>query len=315
VRQAQRSEAIHQVLELDQQLISLCQVHQQPFEPARPAKAAEPEPVDEAAISKQIRAESLEGVPLLQLSARRAAKRQAAEQVADAVEAEKQRRADDVAKEQAELDAQWTRLVANDPEPVLAALEAAFEDNEAPAAAVSCRDARVDIVMRWPALDEVVPERKAATTPSGNPTIHKRNKTERAELYLEALCSNVLATAKETFAVCPGLREVGLAVVRATRDPARGDDVLEPILLATVRRDQVDGIRWGNVMATAALLQTASGKIGMKGKGANKTLHSLDLADEPDELEFVRHVAAGLNCRVRDSDVAGIQLPVHVALA
>ena len=98
--------------------------------------------------------------------------------------------------------------------------------------------------MRWPSLEDVVAERKAAITPSGKPTIHKRNKGERTELYLEALSSHALATAKEAFAVCPKIKHVGLAIVRNGFDPARGDQTLEPIVLAVVSRQDFDRIQW-----------------------------------------------------------------------
>lgn len=215
---------------------------------------------------------------------------------------------------QAELDDQWSRLQANDPDTVLAALEAAFEDKEAPAAAVSCRGDRVDIVVRWLPVGDIVPERKAAVTPSGQPTIRKRSKAEQTELYLEALCSHVLVTAKEALAVCPGINEIGLAAIRAGRDPARGDDIVEPLLLATVRRDQLNGIRWEIVVSTAALLETATGKIGMRGKGATKTLYGLDLSEDQEERVFISELAAGLAARVPEGGVAGLALPVDVVM-
>src|SRR4051794_29663699 len=55
------------------------------------------------------------------------------------------------------LDAHWQALLGSDPEVVLAALAAAFEDNEAAAAAVGVEDAEVALVV-------VVPPRMRSRT-------------------------------------------------------------------------------------------------------------------------------------------------------
>lgn len=315
VRQAQRLQEIQGVIDLDRQLIALCQAHQQEFEPAERPVAPLPEPVNEREIKKRLEREATAGLSAFKFGERRAAKRESLTRLEDEIRAEEARRAQAAQQLQAQLDDQWGRLQANDAATVLAALEAAFEDNEAPAAAVSCRDDRVDIVVRWSPVGDVVPERKAAVTPSGQPTIRKRSKTEQAELYLEALCSHVLVTAKEALAVCPAINQVGLAAIRAGRDPARGDEIVEPLLLATVRRDQLNGIRWENVVSTAALLESTTGKIGMRGKGTAKTIYGLDLSKDPEERAFINQVAAGLAARVPEGGVAGLALPVDVVIS
>jgi hypothetical protein len=313
-RQAQRLQEIQAVIDLDQQLVDLCQAHRQEFEPPERPVAPPPQPVSEGEIKRRLKTEAAARISPFRFGERRAAKRDALTKLESEVRAEEERLAREAEQLQAQLDDEWARLNSNDPATVLAALEAAFDDNEAPAAAVSCREDRVDIVLRWPAVGDIVPERKAAVTPSGQPTIHKRNKTEQAHFYLEALCSHALVTAKEALAECPAVNQIGLAVVRAGRDPARGDDILEPLLLATVRRDQLAGIRWENVVSTAALLETATGKIGMRGKGANKTLYGLDLGEDEEEREFITQVAAGLKARVAESGIPGLALPVHVVI-
>lgn len=315
VRQAQRLQEIQAVIDLDKQLVALCQAHQEEFPAAERLFAPQPEPVNKREIKKRLESEASAGISAFKLRERRAAKRESLTRLEEEVRAEEERRAREAQQLQVQLDDEWARLQANDPAMVLAALEAAFEDNEAPAAAVSCEEDRVDIVLRWPPLGDVVPERKAAVTPTGKPTIRQRSKTEQAEFYLEALCSQVLATAKEVLAECPGINEVGLAAIRAGRDPARGDDIVEPLLLATIGRDQLQGIRWGNVVATAALLENATGKIGMKGRGANKTLHGLDLKDDPEERAFISEIAAGIGARVPEGGVSGLALPVDVVVA
>lgn len=65
--------------------------------------------------------------------------------------------------------------------------------------------------------------------------------------------------------------------------------------------------------ATAALLGSAEGKIGFRGKAASKALYGLDLDEDSDERAFIAKVAEGLQARVPDEGVAGIELPVRVA--
>jgi hypothetical protein len=60
----------------------------------------------------------------------------------------------------------------------------------------------------------MVPEQKPAVTPGGKPTLRKRTKTDRNEVYTRALASTVLATAKEALAVAPGTDEARVLVIR-----------------------------------------------------------------------------------------------------
>jgi hypothetical protein len=147
-----------------------------------------------------------------------AARAAAAERLPVAVEAEKQRRAAKRSSEQKELDAEWERLEANDPMTTIAVLETAFADNHSPAAPLDCEGDRTTVAMQFPQPDEVVPERKPAITPGGKRTLKKRTKTEANALYLEALGSNVLATAKEAFAAAPGTEVVQMVVIRRETD-------------------------------------------------------------------------------------------------
>jgi hypothetical protein len=73
---------------------------------------------------------------------------------------------------QGELDEQWRRLLANDPEIVFATLTEAFEDNEAPAAMAGVHDSEASIVVLVPDV-EVVPERMPKLTEAGNLSLAK----------------------------------------------------------------------------------------------------------------------------------------------
>jgi len=314
VRESQRTEEVSRVAALSQALSAQCQVHSEEFPQAERTELPGPEPVDEREILKRLEAEAVADVPRFRLGERRTAKTEARRRFDGEVEAEAQRRAVHAQAAQRAADEEWQRLQGNDPEIVLGTLEAAFADNEAPAAAVSCRSNRVDVVMRWPELDEVVPERKPAVTPSGRPTIHKRTKTERADLYLQALASHALVTVKEALAVCPGIEKVGIAVIRVHQDAAKGDQVADAVLFATLKRSQLEGVHWDKVVSTATLLELATGRIGIRGKGGSRALYALDLEDEDEEKAFIAKVAYGLGARVPDTGVPGLELPVLVEI-
>ncbi len=135
-------------------------------------------------------------------------------QLAVNVEAERARRAERHAADQAEVDLDWKKLQSNDPEVTLTALEQAFADNEAPAAAIDCEGDHTTVVMQFVKPESIIPEKKPSRTPTGKRTLKKRTKTEINALYLQALGSNVLATVKEAFAVAPGTHSVQTIVVR-----------------------------------------------------------------------------------------------------
>src|SRR3954454_14929200 len=107
-------------------------------------------------------------------------------------------------RQQAAIDAEWQQLMDNDPATVVSALETAFADNGAPATPIDCdpavATATVTVLFGHP---DMVPERTPAITPGGKATLRKRSKSDRNDLYLNALASSVLATLKEGLAVAP----------------------------------------------------------------------------------------------------------------
>jgi hypothetical protein len=163
--------------------------------------------------------EALHGISWFARSARRVAREQAAVAAQADAAAEQAQRIEGHRQAQEAADADWADLCANKPEAVIAAMEAAFEDNQSPAACVDADDdgvryATIVVVFGTP---DMVPEQKPALTPGGKPTLHKRTKSERNAIYAAALGSTVLATVKEGLAVSPGTAEIRLLVVR--RDP------------------------------------------------------------------------------------------------
>jgi hypothetical protein len=201
-----------------------------------------------------------------------------AEQLPKRVALEQQRRDAARADQQKELDAAWAQLKGNDPEVTLPALEEAFADNEAPAAAINCEEDRTTIVMQFSPPEAIVPERKPARTPTGKRTLKKRTKSEINALYAEALGSNVLATVKETFAVAPGTEVVQLLVIRRETDKKRTGE-LTAIYFGEFERASYEGAG-GSRDPLRSLTLATEAQLNLKGKTLQ--VSPLDLKERPD---------------------------------
>jgi len=244
-RQAARAQEIEQVRAADLALQEQMRAHQQEFGPLQPPAAAPSEPVDLSPLTKQFEREALHGVSRFDRAGRKEARATAMDRARQEAAVETQRQAAAAAEKQSQLTEGWQRLLANDAQAVFHQLEAAFEDNQAPSAPIDCDGDRVIVAMFLPPVDDLVPPRKVATTPAGTPTIHKRNKTEQNGLYAMVLASNVVATAKEVFAVAPGVRyEAHQPACADRRDaragPRKGDaaDRVRPHLHQPRRRNR-----------------------------------------------------------------------------
>lgn len=204
--------------------------------------------------------------------------------------AERQRRAERQAAEQAEADSAWKRLLANDPEVTLAALEQAFADNEAPAAAIDCEGDHTTVVMQFVAPEAIIPERRPGRTPTGKKTLKKRTKTETNALYLKALGSNVLATVKEAFAVAPGTEVVQVMVVRRETDKRHAGE------LAAIYLGEFDRTSFAGAAAAGdpgGSLAMAQGAV-LNLKGQAEAVSPIELADREDLETVLEQIRRGL---------------------
>lgn len=287
--QAQRNQEIAQLRELERSLLTL---HLQEFPLAPPPVILQPTPVDAQEVNRRLRRESLTGISWWRLEQRREAKRRAAARLPQVVANEAARRQQEHDDLQAQADASFRKLVTNDPATVLATLEAAFEDNQSPAAGVNCTGATASIVILFGGSDSI-PDRKVALTPSGKPTFHKRSKTEQEALYLAALSSTVLATLKEGFACAPGLEKMVVLVVRPNSTAARERLGLEAIYIGTFDRQQLAQLYWPSVDCVEQLLSPADAKISRRGRTSR--VEALDLNDEPDVARVMKTLRESLS--------------------
>lgn len=273
---------------LEHQLVT---VHQEEFTAAVPPVVPPPSPVDEDGIRRRLRAQAEAGIGWWRFGLRRAARRSADGQVPVAVagaqaDAERQHQ-----QAQAAADEIWRRLVANDPPTVLAALEQAFEDNASPAAAIDCEGSSVSVVMLFDGPD-LVPDRKFAVTPGGRPTLHQRTKTERNQLYVQALASAAVATVKEAFAVAPAVQEVRLLVVRKEPQATTAADFLAAVYAGRFTRQRFAGLNWSTVDPLAVLLTAPEALFRRRGVAGEVV--PIDLSGEPELADVLAQVRAGL---------------------
>jgi hypothetical protein len=270
---------------------SLTRTHLEEFPPTERQVAQPAEPVDRAATLKEVRKRELQGVSFFHRSARRDAKARAESLADEAVAAEQARRAQEQAAAQTTLDQTWSALVANDPDVVLQVLEAAFADNEMPAAAVDVDRAALTLLMMAPD-PALIPERKPAITPTGAPTLKKRTKTEFNELYERALAAHLLATVKEAFAVAPGVEQARVLVLR--REPSAGlaADRVIALFAGTFPRDLLAGVDWRAVDLARVLDEVPDALVHRRGRTGELT--ALDLTDEPDLASVVDQVHLAL---------------------
>jgi hypothetical protein len=293
VRRAERQQELDQWYELNQRLIEFGHAHKQSF-PAAERLVVSPQPVDRAELQARFEQEALDGVSWYRRAERRAATEQAAAQAEQEAQAEERRRADAARRDQVLVDEYWQHLLDNNPERVLGAIEEAFEDNEAPAAAIDCQGDSLTLVMRFPPPDTVVPEREVGLTPTGRPTSRKRTKTARNDLYTEVLASNALATVKEAIAVAPGINEARLLVIRDERTSDNGH-LLTPLYCGRFERRYLDDLDWQHVDPLTEI-EDAEGLINPKGR--TRELAPLDLIGEPDVRSVVEEIATGLGMTV-----------------
>jgi hypothetical protein len=278
---AQKAEEAQRLLAAFQEILN---VHRTEFPPAERPVAPLPPLPDAAEVRRRHERAAVAGIGLFQRAARAEAKQRAAP-AAEAELAEARRvAADQQAQLQRQLDERWSRLCGNDPDVVLATLAEAFEDNEAPAAAVAVDGSELALVVLAP-TDDVVPERMPARTQAGNLTLRKLPKAERSAFYTTLVSGQLLVTLREAFAVAPGIKAVRSVVLRNAGVDAYGKPRLECLLAARLLRSALEGVRWHEADAGTIVQDTASELVFNLRTG--KGLQPIDLRREPEIRELI----------------------------
>lgn len=181
---------------------------------------------------------------------------------------------------QGQLDEWWHAMLVDHPGTVLHALSAAFQDNDAAAAAVGLVEDEVTLVVVVPPVSDV-PERKPDRTPAGNLTLKKLTKSELNDFYRLLVCGHVLVTVKEAFAVAPALTSARIVAVRASDRDAYGKRHAEALFAGRFERARLQGIRWNDADATR-IVSDAGSELTIKLRGSAREMMPLDLLAEPE---------------------------------
>jgi hypothetical protein len=277
-RQLRQAQKLEQAQELQAAFEGILNLHREDFTPTTAPVAPPPAAVDMVGIRQRHEREALQGLNVFQRSARASARQRAAEAGNREIDAETARIRREHADLQRELDEQWHRLLANDPDVVFATLTEAFEDNEAPAAVAGVHDGEVSVVVMVPDVD-AVPERMPRLTEAGNVSLAKLTKSVRNSFYVQLVCGHILVTVREALAVAPAITSVRVAVIRWTSPNAYGMRSIECLLAAVFTRQALHGIQWQSADA-ATIVQDASAELHIR-QGATSELRPLDLSNEP----------------------------------
>jgi hypothetical protein len=277
-----------QAQELRSALDNIMNLHRQVFTATERPIAVDPPPVNEASVRRTHRKRALAGVGLFQRTARQAAKRQADAAAAAEIQQLERQRQEAKGLHQAELDRWWTALLANDEEVVLAAVAAAFEDNEAPSAPIGVSGSELSTVVLVPNVD-IVPERKPTTTAAGNLSLKKMTKTERCGLHTILVASHVLLTVREALAVAPGISTVRVIALRQARVDAFGAPHIDVLMAASFERSRLAAVRWSEADANI-ILQDAAAELVLNIKRATHELQPVNLDKEPALQELMQRV-------------------------
>ena len=180
---------------------------------ARPPVVPAPARVRRRDVRRDLRRRAAAGTPWWRLDARRRAWREADARLDTEVAARTARRVEQHREEQAAADAWWAELLANDPDTVMARLDAAFAEHELPGAATAVVGATAHVAVSVLPLERLIGPRERTISDTGNPSLARVTKTRRHELYQGAIGSAVIAVAAEALATCPGLEAVDVAVL------------------------------------------------------------------------------------------------------
>jgi len=189
---------------------------------------------------------------------------------------------------QQEIDQLWQRLITNDVDVVLAVLSHTFRNSTAHAAPLAVWDAEAQLALLAPEAS-AVPERHPTTTAAGNLSLKKFTKSEMADLYKQLVAGLVLATAKEAFAVAPGVTDIRIVALRGTPADTYGKVRPEAILAAQIPRAALNGVQWTKADAFS-ILNKISSELLTRTAGPSKAFAPLDLKREPDIAHLIQLV-------------------------
>ena len=148
---------------MQEEILSIVEIHRVTFPPiSRPVVERPIEPDIDSFLKKR-EGEQLQGISLFKRAERKEAKSRALQLASADLKQEEERLESDHRSLLEQIDRDWEQLLGNDPETVIATVDKAFEDNEAPAAPVNVEGSTLSLVVLVPDIEDV-PERKPSVT-------------------------------------------------------------------------------------------------------------------------------------------------------
>ncbi|HEX6498052.1 MAG TPA: DUF4236 domain-containing protein [Micromonosporaceae bacterium] len=288
-RQAAQAQKVEEARRLAEVFLHILRLHHAEFAPAQPPVAPPPPQPDSARIHRYYEQHALAGISLFNRAERKQAKQRAAGWAA----AEIQRRTAELRQQQAQwqqqLDQRWRELCGNDPQVVIETLDEAFEDNEAPSAAIDVDGDEVSLVVLLPGMEQVVPERMPGQTAAGNLSLRKLTQRERGDYYKHFVCGQVLVTVREALAVAPGIGSARVVALRNDGHDAYGKPHVSCLLAATFHRTALAGIQWQSADAVEIVNTVATERVWNQYRG-NGRFEPINLTREPDLAALIQAV-------------------------
>lgn len=178
--------------------------------------------------------------------------------------------------------AAWAELRAHQPDRVIAALDDAFARNglQATCEDAGLRDERhsATIIVIFGPLSQI-PTSSPGTNARGDEVSKRIPKAERNALYITALGSTVLATAKCAFASAPSLEDARIVVLRHDPEAARVADRLQPIYRGSFDRSATTSLPWRSLDAAAEILGVDDAEL--RRRGVAEDIAPLDVRKDP----------------------------------
>jgi hypothetical protein len=257
-------------------LATLRAFHRRDVKPARRRKV-HVTPVDRDVLRREHERRALQGTRLWHRSERRRRRENAARDAAIAADEEQRALVARAEARQRELDAAWEALLRNERTAVIAALETAFEDEPYSVLGLAMSKREAIALTAFPGVEDVVSEREPATTPRGRPTLRKRSKTARNDLYAEAVAAFTLHVARRALAATPGAAE-GAAITCC----ATGEETYEVIACLSLPRSSLE--RAGAAVDALTLFAELGGELKRTGRTREVVNISKELSAEVSRL-------------------------------
>ena len=268
-------------------------LHRAEFPPAQRPVAPQPAAPDRAGLYERFYRQASAGVGPRDQAGLDAARAQAqlwTEQEAERLSADW---AGQQAAYQRHLDAWWGALCGNDPGTVVAALNYAFEDNEAASAALGADGAVAAVAVLLPQPDDVLPDRMPGRTDAGNVSLRKLTAKQRSDLYGLFVCGQILTTVREALAVAPALTGVRVVCLRDEGRDAYGQPTIGCIAAVLLERAALEGVAWATVDSGRIVHDAATEQLFHRA-GRSAMIAPLDLSGEPDLAALVDAAAGSI---------------------